>query len=133
MVTDTIADCLTRIRNSQRAGHKSAKVMFTKQVKAILEVLTSEGFVEGFEARKGETIKENCYEVFLKYFSPGEPQITLIRRVSKPGRRVYQRCEDLQKVRAGLGINLVSTSQGVMSDREARRRKLGGELLAQVA
>lgn len=133
MATDTIADCLTRIRNSQRAGHKAVRVMFTKQVKAVLEVLKSEGFIEGYETRKGETLKENAYEVFLKYFGPGEPQITLMRRVSKPGRRVYQRCGDLQKVRAGLGISIVSTSQGVMSDREARKRKLGGELVAQVA
>ena len=133
MVTDSIADCLTRIRNAQRAGHKSVRTGFTSQVKSLLEVLAREGFVEGYELRKGEAAIDSAYEVFLKYYAPGEPLITTLRRVSKPGRRVYQGYEDLGKVRAGLGITVLSTSQGVMSDREARRRKIGGEVLAEVA
>lgn len=133
MVTDTIADCLTRIRNAQRAGHKAARVPFSTQVKALLEVLASEGFVAGFEKRTGSRASETSYEVFLKYYAPGEPLITELSRVSKPGRRVYRGYEELSKVRAGLGISVLSTSEGVMSDREARRRKLGGEVLAQVA
>ncbi len=133
MVTDTIADCLTRIRNAQRAGHKATKIPCAKQVYALLEVLTREGFIEGFERRAGEKPKDAVFEIFLKYFGPGEPLITMLNRVSKPGRRVYCGYNDLSKVKAGLGISVLSTSEGLMSDREARRRKLGGEVLAQVA
>ena len=133
MVTDSISDCLTRIRNAQRAGHKSARLSVTSQTKVLLDVLKSEGFIDGYEHRKGEKLSEHAYEVFLKYYSVGEPMMTVIRRISKPGRRVYRRFQDLQKIRAGLGISVISTSQGVMSDREARRRKLGGEVLADIA
>ena len=133
MHSDLIADTLTRIRNAQRTGHKSVGVRASKAVKRVLEVLRSEGFIQGFELKKDDAEnKFGKYEVGLKYYNMGEPAISLIRRVSKSGRRVYSGVESLPKIFNGLGISIISTSQGVMSDREARKKKIGGEILAHV-
>lgn len=133
MSQDLIADALTRIRNGQRAGHKSVKVRASKPVKCMLEVLSNEGFVERVTETVGEKPAFTEYEVVLKYYAPHEPVISRAVRVSTSGRRVYARFEDLAKVARGLGITIVSTSQGIMSDREARRRKVGGEVLASIS
>lgn len=130
MMTDTIADLLTRIRNAQRAGHKIVQVRFSKMNERILVVLQREGFIDGYEAKKADTIAALSYSVFLKYYNSGKPMISLARRVSKPGRRNYAKVRKLPRVHSGLGIAVVSTSQGLMSDREAQRKKIGGEVLA---
>jgi small subunit ribosomal protein S8 len=129
MSTDSIGDLLTRIRNAQRAGHHTAVVRGSKLGKSILEVLRAEGFIGTIGEVDGQGGTKD-FEVSLKYTSGGKPVMQTARRVSKPGRRVYSRVDELPRVECGLGVVLVSTSQGVMSDREARSKKLGGEVLA---
>jgi small subunit ribosomal protein S8 len=130
MVTDTISDLLTRIRNAQKAGHKSVRVPVCNTSGRILDVLKKEGFVNYVERKKDRNDKFEEFEVGIKYLSSGEPLISRLERVSKPGRRVYKGVKDLPKIHCGLGIAIVSTSQGVLSDREARQLKIGGEILA---
>jgi len=130
MLTDSIADILTRIRNAQRAGHKVVHVRASKMAERVLTVLQKEGFVDGFEIKTETAKKFPEISVFLKYFSSGKPMISKARRVSRPGKRVYAPFEKLPRVDSGLGIAIISTSQGVVSDREARYRKIGGEVLA---
>ncbi|MCL4170431.1 UNVERIFIED_CONTAM: hypothetical protein GTU68_041158 [Idotea baltica] len=125
MVTDPIADVLTRIRNAQRAKHASVRLSKSKVSKMILDLLLSEGFISYLDTKKAETKKSmkfetEEYEVGLKYFS----------NVSKPGKRVYSKLADIPLVNRGLGLCVLSTSQGIISDREARKRKIGGELMA---
>ena len=105
----------------------------SKVNKSLLEVLKKEGFIEGYSQKKQVIGSFDGYDVVLKYFESGEPVVSLARRVSKPGRRVYVRGDKLPKVENGLGIAIISTSQGIMSDRDARKRKIGGELLAHLA
>ena len=134
MVNDTIADLLTRIRNAQRAGFSSVRVPASRLVKSVLDVLKEEGFVGQIEAKTAEDqAHRKEFEVALKYDRQGHPAIEVARRVSRSGRRVYVQSEKLPHVRSGLGVAIVSTSQGVMVDREARRRKIGGEVLAMVS
>ena len=133
MSTDSIADLLTRIRNAYKAGHRSVIVPVSKVNKSVLEVLKGEGFIEGFSVKKQAIKSFDGLDVFLKYYENGEPLISRATRVSKPGRRVYVRDGKISKVENGLGIALVSTSQGIISDRDARKKKIGGELLAQIA
>lgn len=132
MIIDPIGDLLTRIRNAQRSGHRAVRVRASKNGKSVLNVLKTEGFIEGFDVRKDAAGKFDEFEVKLKYYSTGDPAITASSRVSKPGRRVYLGVEKLGKVHSGLGISIISTSQGVLSDREARKRKIGGEVLCQI-
>jgi len=132
MVIDQTSDLLTRIRNAQRVGHKSVRVFYSKQSESVLKVLVEEGFVLGFEEKEAERPGFKEYEVDLKYFDTGEPMMGQLKRVSKPGRRIYLRHDRLPQVHHGLGIAIVSTSQGVMSDRQARKRGIGGEVLAVV-
>ena len=133
MLTDTLADMLTRIRNAQRIGHRSVKVSKSSLGMAVLSVLKDEGFIELFEVKNdAETSFDYC-DVYLKYYSSGQPAMSEIKRMSSPGRRQYVGTEELPKPEGGLGISVVSTSQGVMSDREARKRKIGGELLAVIS
>jgi small subunit ribosomal protein S8 len=132
MRTDPIADLLTRIRNAQRTGHKAVRVIKSRLGGSVLEVLKTEGFIEDFEAKKSDESVAEEYEVFLKYYSSGQPALSLLKRMSKPGRRAYSGTDALPTIEGGLGISIISTSQGVMSDREARKRKIGGEILAVV-
>ena len=131
MLTDSIADLLTRIRNAQRVGHRVVTVRPSKMNDRILTVLKDEGFIDAFESKKSDDGKANTL-VHLRYFDSGRPVIKVARRVSKPGRRVYAEVTKLPRVASGLGIAIVSTSQGVFSDREARKRKIGGEVLATI-
>jgi small subunit ribosomal protein S8 len=133
MTNDTIADVLTRIRNAQVAGHKVVKVPVCRSAKNLLEVLKSEGFIDTYETVKEEGVTFDVINVFLKYYDNGAPVIATAKRVSKPGQRQYRSVDGLPKVSSGLGISIISTSQGVMSDREARKRKIGGEVLAIVS
>jgi small subunit ribosomal protein S8 len=132
MVTDTIADLLTRIRNAQMVGHRLVKAPVSKASESVLKILQSEGFIESYETKQDDDSSFKHFQIWLKYYESGEPVISLARRVSKSGRRVYSGSDKLPKVNGGLGISIVSTSQGVMSDREARRRKIGGEVMALV-
>ena len=128
---DTIADMLTRIRNACMVRHQTTNVPSTKMTRSIAKVLKDEGFIGEFE-EVGEGIKKQLV-VSLKYKGKNrQPIITSMRRVSKPGLRVYSNCKELPRVLGGIGIAIISTSQGIMTDREARRQKLGGEVLCYV-
>ena len=126
---DPISDMLTRIRNGQAASKVSVKMPSSKQKVAIAAVLKAEGYITDF-AVAGDTKPE--LEVTLKYFE-GKKVIDTIKRVSRPGLRIYKGANDLPKVMAGLGIAIVSTSQGVMTDRAARKASIGGEIICYVS
>jgi small subunit ribosomal protein S8 len=128
-LTDPLGDMLTRIRNGQRAGKPVVESPASRLRMNVLEVLKSEGYIRGY-ARVEEGGKARL-QIELKYYE-GEPVIKAISRVSTPGRRVYSRIEQLPRVRGGFGVSILSTSRGVMSDGEARRAKVGGEVLCQV-
>ena len=129
-VTDPIADMITRIRNGQRTGRRVIKSPASGMRAAVLDVLKSEGYLRGYTRSELEDNKAEL-EIELKY-NEGRPVITEIHRVSRPGRRVYSGIEELSRVYNGLGISIVSTSHGVMSDIEARKQRLGGEVLCRV-
>lgn len=130
-VNDTIADMLTRIRNANSARHQTTEVPSTKMTRSIATVLKDEGFIGEFE-EVGEGIKKHLV-ISLKYKGKGKrPIITSLRRISKPGFRVYSNRKDLPRVLGGIGIAIISTSNGIMTDREARRQGLGGEVLCYV-
>lgn len=128
-MTDPIADMLTRIRNAQKSKDNQVKMPASKMKMAILKVLVEEGYIESFELV--ETDNKKNINVVLKYFQ-GIPVIEKIKRISKPGLRVYKRCEALPVVRAGMGIAIVSTPKGIMTERAARTQRLGGEVLCTV-
>jgi len=130
VVTDPIADLLTRIRNAQIAKHDTVSVPASKMKKAILDILLEEGYIKSVEEQENEGRKSLF--VTLKYGPKYEKVITNLKRVSKPGLRVYCGYEDLPKVLNGLGIAIISTSKGVMTDKQARQNKIGGEVLAYI-
>lgn len=129
-LSDPLGDLLTRIRNGQRAGKSSIITPASRLRENLLRVLEREGYIRGFERY---VVRDGVEEltVELKY-NEGEPVISEIMRVSKPGRRVYAKIKDLDKVYNGLGISILSTPRGVMSDQEARQANVGGEILCQV-
>ena len=127
-ITDTIADLLTRIRNANSAKHATVDVPASDVKKAIAQILVDEGYVKSFQLI--EDGKQGVIRITLKYSDSKSPVITGLRRVSKPGLRIYSSCEDMPKVRKGLGIAIVSTSKGIMTDKKARELNVGGELLA---
>nr|YP_009326662.1 ribosomal protein S8 [Membranoptera platyphylla]AMJ16919.1 ribosomal protein S8 [Membranoptera platyphylla] len=131
MINDTIADTLTRIRNANLAKHQIVQVPATKMVKNILTVLREEGFIYEFE-EIGEQLKAYII-ISLKYKGKSkQPIITELKRISKPGLRVYANHKKLPKVLGGIGIAVISTSQGIMTDRHARKFGLGGEILCYI-
>jgi small subunit ribosomal protein S8 len=128
---DTIADMLTRIRNANLARHQTTQVPATKMTRSIAKVLREEGFIADFE-EAGEGVKRNLV-ISLKYKGKNrQPLINTLKRVSKPGLRVYSNKKELPRVLGGIGIAIISTSSGIMTDREARRQNLGGEVLCYV-
>lgn len=129
-MSDPVADMLTRIRNGQAAGKSSVSMPASKLKMAIAQVLKDEGYIGEFSRSESGSKAELTVE--LRYFQ-GRPVIETIRRVSRPGLRIYKSRDELPKVRGGLGIAIVSTSRGVMTDREARKQGHGGEVLAYVA
>ena len=129
-MTDPIADMLTRIRNAQSIGKTTVTMPSSKLKLSIAQVLKDEGYIEGFVRRENEGRPE--LEVSLKYYA-GQPVIEKIERVSRPGLRIYKGRDDLPKVMNGLGVAIVSTSRGVMTDRKARATGVGGEVLCIVA
>ena len=126
--TDSIADMLTRIRNASSAKHDSVKIPASNMKKAIAQILVDEGYIKGFKVE--DDGKQGMIEITLKYGQNKTAAITVLRRVSKPGFRIYSGCEDMPKVMKGLGIAIVSTSKGVMTDKDARKANVGGEVLA---
>ncbi len=128
---DTISDMLTRIRNACAVRHPTTEVPTTRMTRSIAQVLQEEGFIEGFE-ETGEGVKKYLV-ISLKYKERGrKPIINTLQRVSKPGLRVYSNRKDLPRVLGGIGIAIISTSKGIMTDREARRQNVGGEILCYV-
>jgi small subunit ribosomal protein S8 len=128
---DTISDMLTRIRNASLARHQTTEVLCTKMTRSIAKVLQAEGFIAGYE-ESGEGVDRRLV-LSLKYKGKNrKPIITALKRVSKPGLRVYSNRKDLPRVLGGIGIAIVSTSSGIMTDREARRTGVGGEVLCYV-
>lgn len=128
--TDPIADMLTRIRNANSARHTTVEIPASKVKLAIAQILLDEGYIRSFE--KIEDGKQGMIQVTLKYDEKGKRVISGLKRISKPGLRIYVSCEELPQVLNGLGIALVSTSKGIKTDRDARKECLGGEVLAYV-
>ena len=129
-ITDIIADLLTRIRNANTAKHATVDVPASNVKKAITQILVDEGYVKGFQLI--EDGKQGVIRITLKYGDNKSPVITGLRRVSKPGLRIYSSCADMPKVRKGLGIAIVSTSKGIVTDKMARELNVGGEVLAYI-
>lgn len=127
-ITDSIADMLTRIRNAGAAKHETVDVPASKMKKAIAQILLDEGYIKSFQLI--EDRKQGIIRIVLKYGENKTSVISGLRRVSKPGLRIYTNCEDMPKVMKGLGIAIVSTSKGVMTDKQARKENVGGEVLA---
>ena len=129
-MTDPIADMLTRVRNASQAMHDDVYVPASKIKQNIAKILVDEGFVDGFEV-----VQDNGHPMIrirLRYSEDRERVISGIRRISKPGRRVYRGAQELPRVLGGLGVAIISTSQGLMTDKQARQAKVGGEVLAYV-
>ena len=129
-ITDTIADLLTRIRNANTAKHATVDVPASRVKKDITQILVDEGYVKDFKVI--EDGKQGVIRITLKYGDNKSPVITGLRRVSKPGLRIYSSCADMPKVRKGLGIAIVSTSKGIVTDKKARELNVGGEVLAYI-
>lgn len=129
-MTDPIADMLTRIRNANSVYHDKVEIPGSKIRKAIAEVLKAEGFIKDYTFT--EDNKQGVITVLLKYGPRREKVITGIKRISRPGLRKYSKCTELPRVLGGLGIAIISTSKGILSDKEARREKVGGEVIAYV-
>ena len=127
-ITDSSADMLTRIRNAGAAKHETVDVPASKMKKAIAQILLDEGYIKSFQLI--EDGKQGIIRIVLKYGENKTSVISGLRRVSKPGLRIYTNCEDMPKVMKGLGIAIVSTSKGVMTDKQARKENVGGEVLA---
>ncbi len=130
VVNDPIADMLTRIRNAQVAKHDSVVLPASNAKKAIAKILLSEGYVKGVDYINDGP--QGSIKITLKYVSGKQPVIAGLKRISKPGLRVYAKGEELPKVLGGLGIAIISTSKGVMTDKEARKQMIGGEVLAYI-
>lgn len=127
-ITDTIADMLTRIRNANSAKHTSVDIPASNVKKQIAQILLDEGYIKAFKVIDDN--KQGIIRVTLKYTDNKAQVITGLRRVSKPGLRIYSNCKDMPKVMKGLGIAIVSTSKGIMTDKKARELNVGGEVLA---
>ena len=126
-ISDVIADMLTRIRNANNAKHETVDVPASNMKKAIAEILVNEGYIKSYQII--EDGKQGVIRVALKYAGK-QKVIHGLRRVSKPGLRIYSNCEDMPKVMNGLGVAIVSTSKGIMTDKQARKENVGGEVLA---
>jgi small subunit ribosomal protein S8 len=129
-MTDPIADMLTRIRNANSAGHKMVEVPASKIKKSIAEILKDEGYINGFEVK--EDGKQGVIDIEMKYGPENEKVISGIKKISKPGLKVYAKATDVPRVLGGLGIAIISTSNGVISDKEARKLGVGGEVICYV-
>lgn len=129
-MTDPIADMLTRIRNANTVGHETVEIPASKMKKSIAEILLSEGYIKGYDVI--EDNKQGIIKVEMKYGPSKEKVINGIKKISKPGLKVYAKANDVPKVLGGLGIAIISTSKGVISDKEARKLGVGGEVICYV-
>ena len=127
-ITDPIADLLTRIRNASTAKHSTVDVPASNLKKGIVQILLDEGYIKGYQLI--EDNKQGVIRITLKYVDNSTSAIQGLRRVSKPGLRIYTSCEDMPKVMRGIGTAIISTPKGVMTDRDARKENVGGEVLA---
>ena len=127
-ITDPIADLLTRIRNASQAKHATVDIPASNMKKAIAQILVDEGYVTSYKVTEDD--KQGVITITLKYTDNMQPVITGLRRISKPGLRIYTSCEDMPKVLKGIGTAIVSTPKGVMTDKKARKENVGGEVLA---
>ena len=127
-ITDPIADLLTRIRNASQAKHATVDIPASNMKKAIAQILVEEGYVKSYTVTEDD--KQGVITITLKYTETNAPVITGLRRVSKPGLRIYTSCEDMPKVMKGIGTAIISTPKGVMTDKKARKENVGGEVLA---
>ena len=127
-ITDPIADLLTRIRNASTAKHPSVEIPASNMKKSIADILVNEGYIKSYQVI--EDGKQGVIRITLKYGQNKSKVIKGLRRVSKPGLRIYSNCEDMPKVMNGLGIAIISTSKGIMTDKAARANNVGGEVLA---
>ncbi len=130
MMTDPIADMLTRVRNANLAGHQKVEVPSSRMKDAIAEILKAEGYIKNFERISNN--EQGLLKLYLKYGRDSQRAITGIKRISKPGLRVYAKKDELPRVLGGLGIAIISTSQGLMTDKEAGKAGLGGEVICYV-
>jgi small subunit ribosomal protein S8 len=131
-MTDPIADMLTRIRNANVAMHETVRMPSSKLKESLAAVLASEGYIEGFRVEDSPGRPGRTLEIKMKYTKDRARTISGVRRISKPGLRVYTAADKLPRVLGGLGVAVLSTSQGLMTDREARKRRVGGEILCYV-
>ena len=129
-MTDPIADMLTRIRNANTVGHETVEIPASKMKKAIAEILKEEGYITDFEVIEDD--KQGMIKVTMKYGANKEKVISGIKKISKPGLKVYAKANDVPKVLGGLGIAIISTSKGIVSDKEARKLGVGGEVICYV-
>lgn len=129
-ITDTIADLLTRIRNASNAKHDTVDIPASNMKKAIVQILADEGYIKSFQLIEDKNNVQGIIRVALKYVDGKKPAINGLKRVSKPGLRIYTDVENMPKVLKGLGIAILSTSKGVMTDKQARKENVGGEVLA---
>ena len=129
-MTDPIADMLTRIRNANTAMHESVEIPASKMKKSIAEILKNEGYINGYEILEGNT--QGIIKVEMKYGAGKQRVISGIKRISKPGLKVYAKAGDIPKVLGGLGIAIISTSSGIITDKEARKLGVGGEVICHI-
>lgn len=130
MITDPIADMLTRIRNASNVKHKSVEIPASNTKKRLAEILLNEGFIKSYNVT--EDNKQGIVKIELKYGADNKKVITGLKRISKPGLRVYAKSNEIPRVLGGLGIAIISTSQGIMTDKEARKLGIGGEVVCYV-
>lgn len=130
MITDPIADMLTRIRNASNVKHKSVEIPASNTKKKLAEILLNEGFIKSYNVT--EDNKQGIVKIELKYGADNKKVITGLKRISKPGLRVYAKSNEIPRVLGGLGIAIISTSQGIMTDKEARKLGIGGEVVCYV-
>ena len=129
-ITDPVADLLTRIRNASRAGHEQVEIPASQLKLAIVKILAQEKFIRGYQVISNE--HQGVIRVFLRYGAKREPVLNDLKRISKPGLRVYKGVDDLPRPMNGMGIAILSTSKGLLPDRECRKQKIGGEVLCYV-
>lgn len=130
MMTDPIADMLTRIRNANNARHTSVDIPASNIKKEIARILLEEGYIKNLDVIEDE--KQGMLKIELKYAESGQRVITGLKRISKPGLRVYVKCDDVPKVLGGLGTAIISTSKGIITDKEARKEGVGGEVICYI-
>jgi len=129
-MTDPITDMLNRIRNAQAVRQKTVDIPFTSLKKNLADVFLKKGFINKVEKRANKN--NNILKIELKYNSGGDPFISGIKRISKPGQKIYKKFQEIKKVRGGYGIAIISTNKGLLTDKEARKNKLGGEVLCEI-